>query len=62
MILGGVLFLTVRAEIGGAVAFRCAFDGMTVALAGFAFALVDAKDAFDSLEPPLGVGEVGSGI
>jgi hypothetical protein len=57
-----VLFLTVRAEIGRAIAFRRAFDGMRVAFAWFAFALVDAKNAFDSLKPPLGVAEIGSGI
>ena len=62
MILGGVLFLTARAEIGGAIAFRRAFDGMAVSFAGFAFALVDAENAFDSLEPPFGVREIGSGI
>ena len=60
--MGSVLFLTVRAEIGGAIAFRCAFDEVAVAFAGFAFALVDAENAFDSLEPPFGVREIGSGI
>ena len=58
MILGGVLFLTVRAEIGGAIAFRRAFDRMTVALTRFAFALVDAEDVFDSLKPPLRIAEI----
>ncbi len=62
VILGGVLFLTVRTEIGRAIAFHGAFDRMRVAFARFAFALVDAKNAFDSLKPPVGVGEIGSGI
>ena len=57
-ILCGVLLLAVRAEIGRAIAFRRAFDRVTIPFAGFAFALVNAKNAFDALKPPLRIAEI----
>ena len=58
----GVLLLAESAEIGRAIARCRAFNRMPVALARFAFALIDAEDIFDSLKPPAGVCEIGSRI
>ena len=57
-----VLFLTAGAKIGRAISFCRSLDGMAVALAWFAFALIHAKNVVDFLKPPGRVGEVGSGL
>ena len=54
-----ILFLTVRTKVSGTAALRDALDLISAAAAWFSFAIVDAKDFFQALEPPVRVAKIG---